>query len=162
MGMNEIRVRAYTEADYDAVERCIYELQEDEWLRDKEYWHTPEHTKGTYLEYALKSVKESEGEVLVAEVGSKVVGFAVTLLSNKEDSPSIALERFGYVMDIAVLREWQSKGAGRALMAAAEDVIKKKGIGSMYLDVSEGNKALEFYKALGYKQQSVRLRKKLS
>ncbi|MEK7147807.1 MAG: GNAT family N-acetyltransferase [Patescibacteria group bacterium] len=159
--MSEIIIREYIPEDREAVEKCSFELQQDEWIREPHYWGRPEEIVSPYIDYVLKEVSKSDGRIFVAEKDGIVVGFIVTMISQKEDSPAISLEKFGYVMDLAVLREYQGKGFGKALMLKAEDYVREKGLEWMHLDVTKGNPAHDFYLKSGYRGKSIRLEKNL-
>ena len=159
--MTPVLVREYKSEDREAVERCFFELQEDEYNREPHYWGKPQDVAHPYVDYVLKTIDKSDGKIFVIEEEGLVAGLVVVLISEKEDSPAVSLEQFGYVMDLVVLRKYQGKGLGSALMSRAEEYIKDKGLKWMQLDVSKGNPALDFYLRAGYKEKSTRLEKKL-
>jgi ribosomal protein S18 acetylase RimI-like enzyme len=156
-----ISIRKYLPEDRPAVEKCSFELQEDEYKREPDYWGKPEEIVSPYIDYVLKTVEKSDGKIFVVETGGIVAGFIVVMISEKEDSPAVSLERFGYVMDLSVLREYQGRGLGNALMEKAEEYIRSKGLEWMQLDVTKDNPALNFYLKSGYREKSTRLEKKL-
>ncbi len=160
--MPQVTIREYTFQDREAVEKCSFELQEDEYVREPHYWGKPKEIVAPYIDYVLRTVNKSDGKIFVVENGDIIVGFVVVMISEKEDSPAVSLERFGYVMDLAVLREYQGKGLGHALMSKAEEYIKTKGLEWMQLDVTKNNSALDFYLKSGYREKSIRLEKKLN
>jgi ribosomal protein S18 acetylase RimI-like enzyme len=162
--MEKVSIREYTPADREIVEKCIFELQEEEVIRQPEYWQTPEKAlEDKYLDYLLKLVSSSNGKLLVAEIDSTVVGYvAVAIEDGKDSSPCIKIKRIGYIPDFVVLREYQKQGIGKKLLDAAEQYIKSQGCEYVSLDVTTGNSAIDFYKKLGYKEYSTNLKKKIS
>jgi ribosomal protein S18 acetylase RimI-like enzyme len=55
-----------------------------------------------------------------------------------------------HVHDVAVVRDAQGRGVGRALMARFEEALRARGVKSYGLDVMAGNDAARrFYAALG-------------
>ena len=70
------------------------------------------------------------------------VGF-ILLYQIQDDSADI--------LDIAVLPEYRGRGCGRMLLTAAEDYAVQRGIGTLILDVREGNiPALSLYDNAGF------------
>lgn len=161
--MSEIIIREYSPVDSSAVERCIFELQEDEYKRRPHYWASPtQEVAKTYLNYTLDAVKKEENskKIIVGVMDEVIIGWVVVHIT-PDDTPDVALKKYGYVSELTVLRKFQKKGAGAALMAKAEEFIKSQGLEWMELNVSTGNQALDFYHKLGYKENSIRLEKRL-
>lgn len=159
----EITIRDYSPADKEAVERCLLELQEEEYVRQPEYWQTPEETKkGDQVAYLVKWMGESNGKLLVAEVDGAVVGYiAVYIYDGKDSSPSIKISPTGYIPDFAVLRSYQKRGIGKKLLDAAEQYVKSQKCEYISLHVTVDNPALNFYEKFGYKEWTAHLKKKL-
>jgi|SRR3989344_8936585 len=137
-------VREYKPEDKEAIERCIFELQEEEYERQPEYWEKPFKALGeNYFEYLLKWMKDGDGTLFVAEIEGEVAGYvAIAIDEGKESSPSspcIAMKRMGYIPDLVVLKKYHN----------------------ISLDVTTGNSALDFYYKHGYKDYSRNLKKKL-
>jgi ribosomal protein S18 acetylase RimI-like enzyme len=159
--MSEIVIREYLSEDRPAVEQCTFELQEDEKGRQPHVWKDAQEIKSIYFDYAIKTAAESEGKIFVAEMDGKVIGYIVVLV-NKDESPALSLIKYGYVMDLAVLREYHGRGVGKALMAHAEEYIRSKGLEWMHLDVTISNPAHDFYLKSGYRDKDIRMEKKLN
>lgn len=67
----------------------------------------------------------------------------------------------GWVYYLAVTETERRAGLGRALMAAAEDWLRARGVPRLNLMVREGNNAvLGFYAALGYRTSDVKVLQK--
>src|ERR1051326_7425994 len=110
-------IREYAN-DKEAVEQCIFELQEEEAARQPEYWQTPSKAlENKYLDYLLKWVGSSNGKLLVAEVDEVVAGYvAIAIEDGKDASPCIKMKRMGYIPDFVVLHKYQKQGIGRRLL----------------------------------------------
>jgi ribosomal protein S18 acetylase RimI-like enzyme len=68
----------------------------------------------------------------------------------------------GHIIDIAVVRDGEGRGVGRALMAAAERWAEDAGYPWLTLHVFEGNdRARRLYEKVGYKPEWTRMLKKL-
>lgn len=100
--------------------------------------------------------------VLLAEEDGAAVGFAVV---HRIESAGhlFAHPRLGAMVDgIGVTRAARRRGAGRALMAAAEQQARAWGAASLSLDVQSFNRdAEEFYRTLGYRVATTRMAKPL-
>ena len=163
MHMEDEIIREYRPEDREAVDRCVFELQEDESMRQPEYWQTGKKSvEDGYLDYLLKRVNSHNGKLLVAEVNGAVVGFVSVLIENEKDaSPCVKMKHAGYVPALAVLREYQKRGIGKRLLEAAEQYVKSQGCEYLALDVTTDNLAHDFYKKLGYREFTVNMMKKL-
>ena len=67
-----------------------------------------------------------------------------------------------WVCDVSVRRDWWGKGVGRKLMACAEEFAQGLGLEYIGLGVTESNeRAVGFYRDLGYEIERVQMVKKL-
>jgi ribosomal protein S18 acetylase RimI-like enzyme len=89
------------------------------------------------------------GHLLIAEAGGRAIGYAVV----SEIGPQATLEtgaRMAELESLAVLPGERGAGVGRALMAAAHELVRELGIGELMLYVMDGNDgALRFYERYG-------------
>ena len=70
--------------------------------------------------------------------------------------------RYVLVDQLAVVRSTRRRGAGRALMNAAEAFARESGVDGVELDVRASNPdAIAFYTALGYRSEQLHLRREL-
>ncbi|NUR71032.1 MAG: GNAT family N-acetyltransferase [Hamadaea sp.] len=104
-----------------------------------------------YVEWALAtwwSIEATErgiatGDVLVAEVGGRIVGMAG--LGAKDGVPVL--------WKLYVLPGMQGAGVGSALMAAVFDRLRRRGDDRLRLEYLEGNeRAAAFYRAHGFRE----------
>ncbi len=90
-------------------------------------------------------------EVIIAEVGGMLAGYALVLFQAR----SLAAR----IYSIAVAPEFSRRGIGAALLAAAEDAARIRGCTAMRLEVQDGNHAAAtLYKAAGYRPAGRRAR----
>jgi len=81
--------------------------------------------------------------LMVAEQGGRLAGYALVLFRSNS---SIAR-----LYSVAVLPSLEGKGAGRALMTAAEETARKQGSTHLRLEVHEANaRAIAHYRKSGY------------
>lgn len=72
-------------------------------------------------------------------------------LSIRQDCPGCQTDKVGYIEGWYVKKEFQGQGIGRALVLAAEEWAKSKGITEMASDTNEDYPGSpEAHKALGY------------
>jgi len=91
-------------------------------------------------------------EVFVAEYEANVVGFIVYNMKSPDDN----------IDNLAVAREEQGKGVGRALVEYVETLAKCRGINVMRTDTTENGegvpwKSYGFWRKMGYEDTGVRV-----
>ena len=121
--------------DFDEIYKIIKE----------EYARAPYREKWTY-ENGIKTLKyySKWGEIYVAEIENKIVGFIVMHKEHYNDGEQI------HVKELAVKKAFQGRGIGKALIKKAEDYCKTKRIKHIYLTTSKDAPAFHFYMNLGY------------
>lgn len=93
-----------------------------------------------------KKIERNPGSILVAVVDGRPVGNIFVV----EDGWAAFLYR------LAVRREYRRQGIGKALMAAAERHLRKKGYQEVHILVREKEEALrEYYYQMGYEPGNV-------
>jgi ribosomal protein S18 acetylase RimI-like enzyme len=91
----------------------------------------------------------------VAVAGDQVAGL-VTVSEQAHFSGQVD----AYVGELVVSRDWEGRGIGRRLMAAAEDWAAGRGLRFITLETGEDNQpARGVYRALGFLGEGVRLTK---
>ncbi len=87
-------------------------------------------------------LKRSSSFTLIAEEGSRAVGFLIVDWDRRG---------FGHIITIDVDPEFRRHGIGATLMRAAEEKLRERGCGAVVLETAVNNMAaLAFYKAHGY------------
>lgn len=111
---------------------------------DEEYWRLYMSRFGAWF-------ADGEGICIAARAidGGEIVGFVFAV--EKEGATAYdAGERIGYVEEIAVLEKARGQGIGRALMDAARERFRRRGLTSFKLSTVPGNEpARAFYESLG-------------
>ena len=137
-------IRQWTLKDLPVVQRVTWTT----WL-DAYSSFIPERDLKSYFDshYTLEAlsalVQPPAKNGFVAVVDDKVVGYAKTLFNGEE-------KRF-YVSSLYILPEYQGKGIGGKLMAAAEEHARSFGVESVWLGVmTQNTQALEWYKKMGF------------
>lgn len=101
---------------------------------------------------------DSSLPIFIAEEDGQRLGF----IQMREDKEFLSGEPHAYVLNLTVAKEAEGKGAGTALIQAAETWAKEKGYRFMSLNVFGTNyHARAFYKKLNFEEDSIKLTKKL-
>ena len=96
-------------------------------------------------EVRLQAAERGAEDMLVAAVPSGIVGAASIRWSDGCDPPN------PWLYGLHVAADTRRRGVGRALMAAAEELARRRGAAHLSLDVDVGEAgAIAFYTALGY------------
>jgi ribosomal protein S18 acetylase RimI-like enzyme len=147
--MPEVTVRPYRRGDRDAILR-ITEESFDGFCLDKnmdEHFgpiagSTWQERKRDGIDYDLRRNPE---HTLVAELDGQVAGFVCTRLYHQH--------RTGHVANMAVAKEHQGRGVGKALMRGALEHFRKSGMRYARVETLEQNyKGQSFYPAFGFKE----------
>lgn len=136
MDMAEVTVRPARASDA----RAIGAVGHAAWLKGIGVHVGPEaHARITPATFAL-FVTVHRGEILVAEIGGAVAGFACTELGDN------------YISDVWVSPDQEGRGVATALIAAVEAVIRTRGFDGFEIEVLSANhRALRLYRHLGYR-----------
>jgi GNAT superfamily N-acetyltransferase len=156
-------IREYKAEDREAVEKCLFQLQEEDYNRYPDFWVTAGEATPKYLPYLLEKIK-GKGELLVAEMDGHITGMISLLINDEKDnaSPCYKVKRSAYITDLVVLKKYQKKNIGQELIKSAESFAIKNGAEYIALDVQFGNSAVEFYHKQGFTERSMWMDKKLS
>jgi GNAT superfamily N-acetyltransferase len=96
-------------------------------------------------------VSDKEAALLVAVKDGHVLGYINLAAACSENYPVLRPRRYVKIRDLAVGSKHQRSGAGTALMQAAEEWARERGIGTIELMVWEFNLgAGDFYRKMGY------------
>lgn len=165
--MATVRVRAATPEDAEAITRVYMESAEIHARLDPERNRVPERaaieqryrTSSQHPEAAVASI------TLVAELSDEICGFVDARLIDSFDriDPMYKPATYCFIADIAVAEISRSRGAGEALMRAAEDWALEHRAHFVYLEYQVDNgRAAAFYERLGYRPSSNVVMKKLT
>ena len=102
----------------------------------------------TWDEYEITTLYNSDTELcLVAEVGEKILGFALGTTVTKHNSPW----KYGYLVWVGVRRDIQQGGVGSGLFKEIKSRMKAQGVRMMIIDTSADNKpAVRFFEKQGF------------
>jgi ribosomal protein S18 acetylase RimI-like enzyme len=119
-------------------------------------------TGGVPVFLAASSLGSPDSALLVAEHEGRVVGAVLVAVRETLPAPTLVARRLAMLDSIAVKQEFRRSGIGRALMAGAAQWAREQGASQIELSVYEFNRpALAFYRKLGFRTASRRLRKRV-
>lgn len=146
-------VRPFTSDDRDAVLKLAPRL-----TIGVASWRDPAAVAVTVRAWLERSTDpEGSGAAFVSVVGHRVVGF-VSVASTDHFTG----ERDAYIGELVVDDEFEGRGVGRHLAAAAEDWARTTGYRCITLHTGAANgRARRFYARLGYNEEDVKLTKVL-
>jgi ribosomal protein S18 acetylase RimI-like enzyme len=136
--MDDLVIRAATEADTAALRRGVIELQEHE-RRLHPSRRPGEEMADAHLAW-LREHAARDGTILVAERGGEFVGFVAGWVRQDNHIPEHAeWNRYGYVSDICVMPEHRGRRIAARLLDAIEERLAAAGVTRMLLFAIAGN-----------------------
>jgi ribosomal protein S18 acetylase RimI-like enzyme len=150
------QVRPYESHDHDALVAIAERLAEGAagW-RDPARWSAA--VRG-WVTGSIDRAAQDGAALLVATGAGRVAGF-VSVSSRRHFTGDID----AYIGELVVAAGAEGRGAGRALLAAAEDWASRRGYDRLTLETGAANaRARAFYARAGYAEEEVRLSKDLS
>jgi len=154
-------LRAYDPAtDADAMRACYVELQDDLRAFDPRL-PAGEAVADAYLARMLERCATWDGAVRVAVADGAVVGF-VCVWARVPPEPDEPAEPYAFVSDVFVKPAHRGNGIGRALVDAAVDYARDRGVSIVKLDVLLANGAARrLYERAGFATRLVEMAKPL-
>jgi ribosomal protein S18 acetylase RimI-like enzyme len=158
-----IRIRAYRDADRDALLSLIRELQAAEAaLYDR--MKPAADMGGWYIDLLELQCHEEDGTILVAENHGRVIGYATirTRVVETGHEDEVAYD-YAYVGDLVVTEAARGSGAGLALLRECERRARAAGRDELRITVLAANtRARDVYYAYGFDDLLIDMRKKLA
>jgi GNAT superfamily N-acetyltransferase len=99
-----------------------------------------------------KILDDEKATLFVAEVAGERVGFAEVYARQDEANPMRVEYQYGHLQSLMVLEGFRGQGIGTALVKAAEQWAKVRGVNEMRLDTWEfPGDPVSFYRRVGYR-----------
>lgn len=112
------------------------------------------------LQTLVEAVEMEHARVFIAERGSVMLGHVVVVAGHRDSSTG---ESQGWVFDLSIHPQCWGQGLGQLLMEHAENFVRERGLDAIGLGVTIANqRALSFYRQLGYQEERIQMVKKLS
>lgn len=161
--MKDPVIRRAKIGDYDVIGRLLAGLLAQHAAGRPDLF---EHSSGDERKYSEKEYSEllndPNSAVFVAEADGETVGYLICKIITENKNPVLKNIKTLYLDDLCVAEDSRGKGAGKALMRAAEVYARENGFYNITLNVWEFNSsAREFYRHLGYETQRREMEKVL-
>jgi ribosomal protein S18 acetylase RimI-like enzyme len=153
-------IRRAVDDDFDALVALDWSSAVHHAAIDPAAYQLPDRDAATA--FLAQRLADPHREVLVAVVDGAVVGTVDVTITEPPRQGSIHRPIRTADLGISVLEGRRRQGIGRALMNAAEEWARRRGADRVVLDMSAANAgALAFYRALGYVDHELVLRRSL-
>ena len=148
--------------DQVRLRACIVELQDD--LRQIDpRMPAGEEIVDEYFEHIYQRCIECDGDILVADTGSEIAGYALVLARVVSDEIDDGRLEYGLIADLVVMRKFRGLGIGGELLEAAESYAKCHAVKWLRIGVlADNDLAWELYQSRGFRNFYVELEKDLS
>ena len=163
MIMRDFRIReARLPDDAPAILAFIQSLQEFEHGMEPDRRVDPA-VGGDFFAVLTARVEARHGVHLIAENGDGAkLGWAAVHESDNEIYVVEEERIYGLISELFVAEAWRGKGVARALIGAAEDWARSRGLRVVMIGSLSGNtRAIGAYRAAGYTPYAIQLRKHL-
>lgn len=106
-------------------------------------------SEAAYMEYLYSIMENYDYAIFVAEMENTIVGYTIGMILN---NPAVfALERYGFIAEMAVSGDHQHHGIGHTLWIHVRRWFHRRGIKVIQLNVSPRNqKGYSFWKKSGF------------
>ena len=115
-----------------------------------------------YLPELIGRVTGQQGRIFVAELAGAPIGWAVCYADRHEPFVKEEERPFGYVAELFVDEAHRGRHIGRTLLMACEDHFRALGLKTVLIGaLSQNTRAANAYRAAGYTDYAINLRKVL-
>jgi len=160
-----ILVRESREDDKKEITRFIYDLGEYIMGIDPlGRVHEMPNQGVPYTEEMINKVSNNEGEIYVAEIEGRTVGFVAGIIEEYDSNDISGYGPFkeGRVIELYVDEESRGKKAGQVLITKMEDYFREKQCDLIRIGVFKTNEnAQKFYSKLNYSERNIEIVKKI-
>lgn len=120
----------------------------------------------SYLAYLLDKCEQTDGAILVLDTKAselEIGGYICVFTNYNSESMIDTHPAYAYIPDFYVHPNYRGIGAGKSLLAAAEQWVKVRGANTLKLSVLAGNtEARTFYGKSGFSEHEIQLQKSLT
>lgn len=160
----DLKIREFQKRDKKTISKLMFRFGRylenlDDMKRIK---YSKDH-EPAYTNNMLREVRSMRGQIFIAEVGGKIIGFTAGFIQKltRLEKKSLIETKPGIVSELYVDDKYRRLGIGKKLLSTMESYLKNKGCDVVRLGVFAPNKnARAFYKKLGYKERDIDLIKK--
>jgi GNAT superfamily N-acetyltransferase len=144
------QIRPYRASDFEAVRRCVVELQDYERTIDPRL-RPGELMADDYWKSIEVRCSEADGLVLVAEQDGAVVGFVAVFAAQPFTELDEPPGTYGLVSDLVVLPPQRGRRVGSELLRRAEAFVRAEGATELRIGVlAQNTGARRLYLNVGF------------
>jgi len=153
--------QAKLDSDLDQIRECLVELQNFEKHLDSRM-PAGEEIADAYIAEMLRKVDSTGGQVLVAETGNGLAGYATVLTKVTSTDLDDGDLEYSLIDDLFVKEQFRGNGIGKMLVRAAEHFAASAGSRWLRLSVLANNiRARRLYEELGFSELYIDFEKDL-
>ena len=159
----DIQIRRAGVEDFEVFNRLILEVHRLHVQHSARIFRDPEDGVIFSKQHLDEILAGGDAALFLADAGGTAVGFALVMLRRAPDAAMFVPRTFAMVDSIGVTEAHQSRGVGKALMAAVGEWAQEHGAGSIELSVHAFNRqAIGFYESLGFSTYLLRMDKEIA
>jgi GNAT superfamily N-acetyltransferase len=160
--MQDVAIRPYEDRDEREVVDLARELQKYE----SAYYDLllpPSEIGSWYVLRLLRQARASGGELLVADIGGRVIGYATLLVGQSSEDPEEVYYTFAEIGDLVVSEFARNKGIGVALLGECERRARRAGEKWLRIGaIAANSNAARIYERYGFSTKFLKMEKPLT
>ena len=133
-----MKVRTAEESDVPGLVELWVEFMDFHTALDPDFARSG-NAKANWSDYITSKLGDETYRVLVATDGQVLAGYIVAIV--QEYPPIRTIEKFGFIQEIAVARQFRRKGIARQLFESAEVWLIAKGVPQVEVKIDIANEA---------------------
>jgi ribosomal protein S18 acetylase RimI-like enzyme len=154
-----LRIRPIIYQEIEEISKLAMKLLSEPNASDNNIIINEENRK-YWIEVVSNILARDRNSIAVAELDSKIVGYALFNLNASE--PFKVKEKWAYISDLFVEKEYRRKEIGTNILKYIENLSKEKNVKKIRLIVWKDNEiAIKFYEKNGFKIVGYLLEKEL-
>ena len=150
-----LKIRPFRQEDLGRLTEFWKELQSNPIVAG-DFCLLSEENVARWQRYVMKVHEEDENQILVADIGGKIVGYVFFI--NRAEFPLETRYTWASINELYVHPEHRRKGIATNLMNQAFEHLRSIGVTHVRLNVmTENHAAIELYHRLGFRDYSLRM-----
>lgn len=154
-----LKIRPFSPKDLEELTEFWKEMERDPTVSGNFCLPTDENV-ARWQRFVMKVHEEDENQVLVAQMGGKLIGYIFFL--RRAEFPLVTEYSWASVNELFVHPDYRRRGIATELMKRAFDYLEAMGVTCVRLNVMKDNRAaIGLYRNLGFEEYSLKMEKKL-
>jgi len=156
-----VTIRPYQATDLTVVVALVRELQTHEARYHDRMLH-PTAINDSYVAWLLSDCDRQQGQLIVAELARRVVGYAAVFARVPNESRDEIDYAYALIQDLAVAEKYRGRGIGRQLLKSCEAYARNAGASWLRIAaLADNSGARALYENFGFSPHIVELEKSL-